>query len=67
MFSLFGAVGFLWSYMISIHTVFHTDRKCMLTSWMLQVNYMGESFQDYSWIQDIEADFPQKVSLKMLN
>ena len=28
---------------------------------------MGESFQDYSWIQDFEADFPQKVSLKMLN
>ena len=26
-----------------------------------------ESFQDYSWIQDFEADFPQKVSLKMLN
>ena len=25
---------------------------------------MGESFQDYSWIQDFEADFPQKVSLK---
>ena len=23
---------------------------------------MGESFQDYSWIQDFEADFPQKVS-----
>ena len=22
---------------------------------------------DYSWIQDFEADFPQKVSLKMLN
>ena len=22
---------------------------------------MGESFQDYSWIQDFEADFPQKV------
>ena len=21
-------------------------------------NYMGESFQDYSWIQDFEADFP---------
>ena len=20
---------------------------------------MGESFQDYSWIQDFEADFPQ--------
>ena len=20
--------------------------------------YMGESFQDYSWIQDFEADFP---------
>ena len=28
---------------------------------------MGESFQDYSWIQDFEADFPQKVSLKILN
>ena len=28
---------------------------------------MGESFQDYSWIQNFEADFPQKVSLKMLN
>ena len=22
---------------------------------------MGESFQDYSFIQDFEADFPQKV------
>ena len=28
---------------------------------------MGESFQDYSWIQDFEADFLQKASLKMLN
>ena len=28
---------------------------------------MGESFQDYSWIQNFEADFPQKVSLKMMN
>ena len=28
---------------------------------------MGESYQDYSWIQNFEADFPQKVSLKMLN
>ena len=27
-------------------------------------NHMGESFQDYSWIQDFEADFPKKVSLK---
>ena len=24
-------------------------------------------FQDYSWIHDFEADFSQKVSLKMLN
>ena len=31
------------------------------------VVYMGESFQDYSWIQDFEDDFPQKVILKMLN
>ena len=29
--------------------------------------YMGESFQDYSWIQDFEDDFPQKVILKMPN
>ena len=29
--------------------------------------YMGESFQDYPWIQDFEADFPKKVSLKLLN
>ena len=28
---------------------------------------MVESYQDYSRIQDFEADFPQKVSLKMLN
>ena len=28
---------------------------------------MGESYQDYSWIQDFEADFLWKVSLKMLN
>ena len=28
---------------------------------------MGESFQDYSEIQDFEADFPSKVSLKLLN
>ena len=32
------------------------ERKCM-----------GESFQDYSRNQDFEADFPQKVSLKILN
>ena len=27
---------------------------------------MGEIFQDYSWIQDFEADFPKKVSLKIM-
>ena len=27
----------------------------------------GESFQEYSWIQDFEADFLWKVSLKILN
>ena len=27
----------------------------------------GESFQDFSLIQDFEADFLWKVSLKMLN
>ena len=29
--------------------------------------FMDEYFQDYSWIQDFEADFPWKVNLKMLN
>ena len=33
----------------------------------MPLNDMGEGFQDYSGIQDFEADFPQKVSLKMLN
>ena len=28
---------------------------------------MGEGFQDYSCIQDFEADFPQTVSPKILN
>ena len=27
----------------------------------------GWNFQDYSWIQEFEADFPHKVSLKLLN
>ena len=31
------------------------------------VGLMGESFQDDSFIQEFEADFPQKVSLKILN
>ena len=29
--------------------------------------FMDESFQEYSLIQDCEADFPQKVSLTILN
>ena len=29
--------------------------------------YCDVSFQDKSGVQDFEADFPQKVSLKMLN
>ena len=33
----------------------------------VRLDYMGESFQDHSWIQDFETDFPQKVSLKILN
>ena len=28
---------------------------------------MGEIFQDYSSIEDFEADFPKEVSLKILN
>ena len=34
---------------------------------ILFINHMGESFQDYTLIQVFEADFSQKVSLKMLN
>ena len=29
--------------------------------------YIGESLQAYFWIQDFEAVFPKKVSLKILN
>ena len=29
--------------------------------------YICESFQDYSWIQDFDADFLWKVNLKILN
>ena len=39
--------------------------KCNLPSGLIKYScsvvhciYMGESFQDYSWIQDFEADFP---------
>ena len=39
-----------------INVAFHHGLHCM-----------GESFQDYSRIQDFEADFPKKVSLKTLN
>ena len=31
------------------------------------VVHMGESFQNYSWIQDFEDYFPQKIILKILN
>ena len=38
----------------------------LVDHWTLYKRYiiMGERCQDYSWIQDFEADFPQKVSLK---
>ena len=42
-------------------------RQCYKTVSILGSLYMSVSFQDYSWIQDFEADFPQKVRLKMLN
>ena len=37
--------------------------ECPDTNVML----VGESFQDYSRIQDFETEFQQKVSLKILN
>ena len=40
--------------------------KQTLLSHLIYLTYIGGSFQDYSLIQDFEADFPQKVSLKML-
>ena len=27
-------------------------------SYLETLSYMAENFQDYSWIQDFEADFP---------
>ena len=41
------------------------------TAWSTNIGKWSEggggSFQDYSWIQDFEDDFPQKVILKILN
>ena len=38
-----------------------------IVSHVLHGCVVGESFQDCSWIQDFEDDFPLKVILKMLN
>ena len=46
---------------------FLSPLKVQWTFSSIFVFHMVESFQDYSWIQDFEADFPLKVSLKMLN
>ena len=60
----------LWQKQISICISQSDQCACCLPedivgAW-LPIN-MGESCQDYSLIQDFEADFPQKVSLKILN
>ena len=39
---------------MSAGTKEYSDKKSMSK----QNSPMGESFQDYSWIQDFEADFP---------
>ena len=56
---------------IWFHAIFLAARASTILSfylgYILEFSVpMGESFQDQSWIQDFEADFPQKVSLKML-
>ena len=43
-----------------------TNKKLICSPFDLNI-HMGESFQDYSWIQDFEADFLWRVSLKMPN
>ena len=64
------------SYQFSDHVAYQLDQVSglILSAWQLNSTYlfgtgvhMGEKFQDYSWIQDFEDDFPQKVILKMLN
>ena len=39
---------FCWEWLVA--SSFHTKPE--------NIVYFGESFQDYSWIQDLEADFP---------
>ena len=63
----------LMSQLIWIHIfkrVFLTlEFEILCSQCAYQVKYgspMGENFQDYSWIQDFEADFPQ-ISLKIRN
>ena len=46
--------------------VYESRTPLQLELVVLGIN-MDERFQDYSWIQDFEADFPKKVSLKILN
>ena len=41
------------------HTKLHILRHLICTC--TACKWMGGSFQDYSWIQHFEADFPQKV------
>ena len=40
---------------------FRTTKKGGIRVNLHVYEYIGESFQGYSWIQDFEADFPQKV------
>ena len=47
--------------------IFPPKMKKDTTKFGICCSHMGESFQDYSLIQDFKADFPEKVSLKMLN
>ena len=46
----------------SIHQELMKDGLSIIW-YIISVIFMGESFQDYSWIQDFEADFPHHEKL----
>ena len=59
---------FSWTMIVLI--LFHSECLILYGAILKTIGltyYMGESFQDYSKIQDFEADFSKKVSIKMLN
>ena len=51
-------IDFFWKKKLTLKKSADDNKSMKITQ---HAKSMGESFQDYSWIQDFEDDFPQKV------